>query len=723
MQKKEFSTEIGGRTLTATFSDLADQTNSSVIMRYGDTSVLVTTVMSARDKDMPYFPLVVDYEEKFYAAGRILGGRFMKREGRPSDEAVLSGRMVDRTIRPLFNHAMRREIQVIVTVLSIDEKNDPGTLAIIGSSLALATSDIPWNGPVSAARVGIKNGDGEIIVNPNYHEDEERTLDLLVCGKDGNINMVEAGAQEVSNETLDQALLEASKVIEEIQKFQKDVVSQVGKEKQNVEVKKVSEEAVKLFEENISGKIDSAVFGGTKHTISALEDDWVDLLKEQLPEESEGPARDYYNHKVDEIIHTEGIASGKRADGRAMDEVRPLFAQAGGISDILHGTGVFYRGGTHVLSVLTLGGPKDAQLIEGMEVREKKHFMHHYNFPPFSVGETGRVGGMNRRAIGHGALAEKALEATLPPLSKFPYTIRVVSESTASNGSTSMASVCASTLALMDAGVPIERPTAGIAMGLLLDENDSSKYKIMTDIQGPEDHHGDMDFKVAGTREGVTAIQMDVKVDGVPVPILSEALRDAQKARFHILDVIEKAIDKPRESVSLAAPKVITHQIDQDKIGMLIGPGGKTIHAITDQTGAELDIEQDGLVTIVGRDGAADKAFQVIEEMFHEPQPGEEHEGEVVKVMDFGIFVRISPHKEGLVHISEIAPYRISGLDKYFKEGDKVPVVVKEVDEKDRLNLSIKQRDPEFAKSKGIPEDSNPPSGGGSPRPHTNNRR
>lgn len=717
MDRKDFSTEIGGKKMTASFSRLADQTNSSVILKYGNSAVLATAVMSRNDKDMPYFPLVVDYEEKYYAAGRILGGRFIKREGRPSDEAILSGRMVDRTIRPLFDHAMRREIQIIITVLAIDEENDPGVLAINAASLALATSDIPWNGPVSAVSIGL-NGEDDFMVNPTYQVENGRRLDLLVCGKDGNVNMIEAGAKEIDEDTLKNALKKASEEIEKIQEFQKSIVKEMGKEKQNVEVKKVSEEAKALFEEVVMPKIDSAIFSGDKNTIPRLEDEWIDVLKEKIDGEAEGPARDYYNHRVDEIIHSEGITKDRRADGRAMDELRPLYAEAGGISEVLHGTGIFFRGGTHVLSVLTLGGPKDAQLIEGMEERGEKRFMHHYNFPPFSVGETGRMGGINRRATGHGALAEKALMATLPTEEEFPYTIRLVSESTASNGSTSMASVCASTIALMDGGVPIKRPTTGIAMGLLLDEKDSSKYKIMTDIQGPEDHHGDMDFKVAGTEAGITAIQMDVKVDGVPVNILGEALEQAKKARLQILEVIKKGIEAPRAEISAHAPKILTMNIDPSEIGMLIGTGGKTIQGITKETEAEIEIEDTGLVTIFGRSGSAEKAKKVITEMFRKPVKGEEYDGEIVKILDFGFFVKIGPNKEGLVHVSEIAPYRIANVEKYFKVGEIVPVVVKEIDDQGRTNFSIKERDPDFAKSRGIPEDTNPQShGGGNHRP------
>jgi len=566
MEKKEYSLDIGGEKLVAQFSNLADQADGSVIMRYGNTALLATVVMSKNVKEgLSYFPLKVDYEERFYAAGQILGSRFMRREGRPSDEAVLTGRVVDRTIRPLFNQGMRYDVQVVITVLSMGEY-DPDVLGVIGASLALATSDIPWNGPVSAVRIGKKNGDGEFDVNSSYafRDSDEFSLDLLACGKEKQINMIEVGAQEVKEDIINEALQKASKEIEKVQEWQKKIVKEIGKEKRDVTIEEVSKEIIDLFTTEIEGKLEGAIFSGPgKASHHKLGNEWKEILKEKLPDANVGFALDYLEEKADDLIHTKALEEDKRADGRGLDEVRGLYAQAGGISEMLHGTGIFYRGGTHVMSVLTLGGPDDAQLIDGMEIQMKKRFFHHYNFPPFSVGETGRVGGFNRRQIGHGALAEKALRAVLPSKEVFPYTIRVVSEAFASNGSTSMASVCGGTLALMDAGVPIKAPVAGIAIGLMLEsrklkvESRKQKYKLLTDIQGPEDHHGDMDFKVAGTREGVTAVQMDVKVDGVSITILSEAFEKAKTARLKILDVIENEIAKPRPDISPRAPKII----------------------------------------------------------------------------------------------------------------------------------------------------------------------
>jgi len=721
MKKREFSTEVGGKTLTATFSDLADQANGSVILTYGKTSVLATAVMSESEREgIDFFPLTVDYEEKFYAAGEILGSRFMRREGRPSDEAILSGRVVDRTIRPLFEQHIRNEVQVVITVLAIDE-DDPDVVAVNAASLALATSDIPWGGPVSAVRIG-KMREGGLAVNPAYaaRGNGDIVADATVCGKDGTITMVEVGANELREDDAVSLIEAALAEIEKIQAFQKTIIAALGKEKRAVKGKERGGALVALFAERVALKLDEAVFGNTdgnkgKEALHALLGEWVALAKETLAPEDARHAGGYFDEKVNELIHKEALENGRRADGRGMDEIRPLYAQAGGVSPVLHGTGIFYRGGTHVLSVLTLGGPKDAQLVEGMEVQTTKRFMHHYNFPPFSTGETGRLGGMNRRMIGHGALAEKALQPVIPDKSAFPYTIRIVSEAVASNGSTSMASVCASTLALMDAGVPIKAPVAGIAMGLMLASNPlqnnaenkgsgsqipNTRYQILTDIQGPEDHHGDMDFKVAGTADGITAVQMDVKVDGVPIAVLKEAFGNARAARLSVLETIKGALPAPRSETSPAAPKIVTIKIPADKIGLLIGPGGKTVNGIIKETGAEIDIEEDGTVFVLGKNGAAEQAVAKVLELTHEFTAGEIFDGEVSRLFDFGVMVKIGPHAEGLVHISEFAPVRVDKVTDLVKEGDRVPVVVKEIDEKGRVNLSIKQRDPEFFKEK-----------------------
>ncbi len=705
MRKKEFSLEVGGKTLTAEFNDLADQTNGSVMVRYGNTVIFATAVMSKGDKDSEFFPLTIDYEERFYAGGKILGSRFVRREGRPTDEAILSGRITDRTIRPLFDQRLRREIQVVLMVLSIDQ-DDPDILGVIAASLALGTSDIPWNGPVSAVRLARKKGESGFIINPTYKEREDAVsdADLTICGKNGNINMIEVGAKEIGEESVTDGFAQASQEIEKIQKWQKKIIEEIGKTKQKIVLPEVPEELRTLFSKKIAPKLFEHVFSGPGHVGEyKLKEEWFTLITEEYGEKAEEYEKfgdEVFDDAVNDLLHKEAIENNKRPDARGMDDLRPLFAQAGGISPILHGTGIFYRGGTHILSALTLGGPGDSQVLDGMEIKMDKRFMHHYNFPPFSSGETGRMGGTNRRMVGHGALAEKALLPVIPAKEIFPYTIRIVSESMASNGSTSMGSVCGSSLALMDAGVPISTPVAGIASGLMMAT--PKKYKVLTDIQGPEDHHGDMDFKVAGTKNGITAIQMDVKVDGVPVEILTEALEKAKSARLRILDVITKAIAEPRKDISPNAPKILVIKIKPDQIGLVIGTGGKTINEIRDKTGVEgIDIDDDGTVFITGKNGSAEKAKKIIEDMTHEYKPGERFIGTVVKIAEFGAFVSIGENADGLVHVSEIANFRIDRVESVLKVGDKVPVVVKEIDkERGRVKLSIKDADPNFIKKK-----------------------
>ncbi len=710
MQKKEYSLEIGGKTLTAEFNNWADQANGSVLVRLGNSAVLATAVMGAKESDKDYFPLSVEYEEKFYAVGAILGSRFMRREGRPSDEAILSGRMVDRTIRPLFPKGLKRDVQIILTVLSIEDY-DTDVLAINAASLALATSNIPWNGPASAVRLELGGENGSYIVNPTYKEREAEgvRMDLLACGKDGLINMMEVGASEVGEDVLEKALAQASEEIEKIQAWQKQIVADLGKTKQEFMAPATTPELVSAFAEMVGPKL--AALNGTfsKENTGAMKSEWLKTASDMLPDIAPERINSYYEERVDEYVHELALTHGKRVDGRAFDEIRPLHAQAGGVSPVIHGSGLFYRGETHVLAALTLGGPGDAQLIDTIEYQDtKKTFMLHYNFPPFSVGETGRVGGFNRRMTGHGALAEKALRAVLPAKEKFPYTIRIVSECLASNGSTSMATVCAGTLALMDAGVPIGRPVAGIAMGLMSSgqltvDSGQSEYKILTDIQGPEDHHGDMDFKVAGTSNGVTAVQMDVKVDGVPLKVLAEAFAQAKKARSQILEVIEKELSAPRADISPRAPKILTIKVKVDQIGLVIGPGGKTINGIRERTLCDdITIEEDGTVFVTGKEGTADAALKEIYDLTREYVVGERLEGPVVRMLDFGAFVQIGPNTDGLVHVSEVAPFRIDKISDAVSIGEVVPVMIKEIDDKGRYNLSIKAADPEFASRKGL---------------------
>jgi polyribonucleotide nucleotidyltransferase len=709
MQKKTYQMDLGGKILSAEFSDLTQQASGSVLLRLGETAVLVTAVMNKHAGSSPYFPLSVEFEEKFYAAGQILGSRFMRREGRPSDEAVLSARIIDRTIRPLFNQTMRHDIQIVATVLAMGE-DDPDVLAVIGASIALSVSDIPWNGPIGAVRIGQKKDTGEVIINPSYTDRMIGNLsfEVLACGKDGAINMVETAAHEVAEDDI-VAILEASvQVHQKLEAFQKQIISEIGKEKRIIEETPAPDVLITLFENEFKTKLSETLFSGRsgKDHIHELKDEFLTRCTD-IEGCSSAVADAFFEQAVDDELHRGALEEGKRADGRGLDEVRSLYAQAGGISPVLHGSGIFYRGATHIFTALTLGGPEAAQLIDTIEESDtKKRYMHHYNFPPFSVGESGRMGGFNRRMIGHGALAEKAVLPVIPSQEEFPYTIRLVSETMSSNGSSSMGSVCASTLALMDGGVPIKRPVAGIASGLMMA---GGKYVLLTDIQGPEDEHGDMDFKVAGTTEGVTAIQMDVKVDGVPVAVLGEALQKAKVARLQILEVMRNEISEPRPDISPRAPKIVVLKILPEQIGLVIGGGGKTINGIKDETGVEeITIEEDGTVFITGKDGTAEKAAAKIAALTKVYVIGEKVMAKITRIVDFGAFAQIDAMNEGLIHISEIAPFRLESLAGIFKEGEEVPVVISKV-ENGKLGLSIKQADPEFAAKRGIKEPERPP--------------
>jgi polyribonucleotide nucleotidyltransferase len=698
MKEKKFTLELGGQNIVATFSDFADQSNA-VFMSCNDTIVLVTAVMSKEKSNTDFFNLTVDYLEKFYASGKIGGGRFMKREGKPSDEAILAGRVIDRTIRPLFNQAMEYGVQVIATVLSMDDSIDPGILAVNGASLVLASSEIPWAGPVGAVRLSEK--DGVVLLNSSEKKRVEGfDYDLIVCGKEGHINMIEAKAYQIPEKVIASGLARASEEITKLENWQKEIVDEIGKAKRVVEIPEISPEAKKKFEEKIAPQLVTSVMTNTagKDSMEALKKVWKEALKASFPDaESFKTEMDYYEEAVNQVIHDQAVDADKRADGRRMDEVRELFAKAGGFSKRLHGSGIFYRGGTHIFTALTLGGPEDMQLIDGMEVETDKRFMHHYNFPPYSVGETGRAGFVNRREVGHGALAEKALEVVLPNKEDFPYTIRLVSEALASNGSTSQASICASTLALMDGGVPIKAPVAGIAMGLMY--RDENAYKILTDIQGPEDHHGDMDFKAAGSDRGITAIQLDVKVEGVSLKILEEALEQSKKARLEILEVIKKAIPEPRKEISPFAPKIVVTKIAPTKIGLVIGGGGKTINEIREKTGTEITIEDDGTVYITGLADGPERAKKIIEDMVFEWPMNSVTNGEVVGMKEFGAFVKLMNGQEGMVHISEIADFRVEKVEDYLKVGQIVPVKIIKI-ENGKLGLSIKQAQIDFVKKK-----------------------
>ncbi len=705
MKGQTYTVDIEGKVMSATFNNLAGHADGSVMMQMGDTVVLITAVMGEEKPSMGYFPLSVEFEERHYASGQILGSRFMRREGRPSDNATLSGRVIDRTVRPLFNHSIRNEIQVIATVLAVGEEA-PDVLAVIGASLALSVSHIPWDGPVGAVRLGIKKDTGAYVVNPTYTERELGLLsaEMLVCGKDGDINMIETGAYELSEESILNAFKKASEINTLIETFEKSIIKEIGKEKKSVTVEVASEALQTLFNTEMREKLVTTLFSNRsgKAHIHELKDAWVALAKEHVEEVGGGNAGDFFEHAVDEELHRGALERGVRPDGRRMDEVRELFAQAGGVSPALHGSGIFYRGETHMFTALTLGGPGDSQILDTIEEdNTKKSFMHHYNFPPFSVGEVGRVGGFNRRMIGHGALAEKALIPVIPEKEVFPYTIRLVSETMSSNGSSSMGSVCASSLALMDGGVPITAPVAGIASGLMMKNRE--EYVLLTDIQGPEDEHGDMDFKVAGTRKGVTAIQMDVKVGGVTIAMLEGALEKARLARLEILDVMDREINTPRPDISPRAPKIITIKVLPDQIGLVIGGGGKTINGIKDATGVEdITIEDDGTVFITGKNGSAEAARDRILALTHIFAVGEIIEdAEVTRVAPFGAFVKLNAQSEGLVHISEIVPWRLENLDGILNVGDHVKVIISKVED-GKVGASIKKVDPDWGTRKGL---------------------
>lgn len=694
MESKKWSLQIGGRILEVETGLLAGQANGAVTVSYGDTVVLATAVMSKNaSKISGYFPLMVDFEERYYAAGKIKGSRFIKREGRPSDDAVLSGRAVDRTIRPLFNHRMRNDVQVVLTVLSYDGENDPDIVAIIAASIALSISNIPWKGPVAAVRVG--KTDGDFILNPVNGEVSEGKLDLLVSGSADKINMIECAAKEVPEDEMVHAFAFAQDAVKIITGFISDIQKEIGKEKMSATLVQGSPE----FEEQIKkmllkNDLGEVLYDKDKKVIEEktvqIKEKINTFIDESYPDEKDKlkeVADIIFDEISDSIVHENILEKEKRPDGRKLDEIRSIECRVG-VLPRTHGTGLFTRGETQALTVTTLGSPGAEQIIDTMEVDMKKRYMHHYNFPPFSVGEVRPMRGPGRREIGHGALAEKALVPVLPPKEEFPYTMLLVSEILSSNGSSSMASVCGSTLSLMDAGVPIKKPVTGIAMGIIVGKD---KFKVLTDIQGLEDHYGDMDFKAAGTRDGITALQMDVKVDGVTLPMLEAVLKQAHANRLEIMEKITSVISAPRKEMSQYAPRIITMHINPDKIRNVIGTGGKIINEIIDETGVQIDIEDDGSIFITSVDEAsAEKAKQWIDNLTHEVKPGEIFNARVTRIMNFGAFAEILPGQEGLIHISEIADRRIDKVEDVLKVGDIIPVKVREIDNQGRINLSAK---------------------------------
>lgn len=696
MEQKKWSLPIGGRILEIETGLLAGQANGAVTVRYGETIVLATAVMSKKASRISgYFPLMVDFEERYYAAGKIKGSRFIKREGRPSDDAVLSGRAVDRTVRPLFNHRMRNDVQVIVTVLSYDGVNDPDTLAIVAASTALAISNIPWNGPVAAVRVGKANN--EFVLNPITNEElAEGELDLLISGSIDKINMIESGAMEISEEEMLRAFSFGQEAIKQIVSFILEIQKEVGKTKSIPALVAGSAEfEAKVKEILLAENLAEALYDKDKKVIeeklSAIQDKVKEYIKATFPEEADKlkeVAEIVFEEVSDEIVHKNILEKELRPDSRRLDEIRHIECRTG-ILPRTHGTGLFTRGETQALTVTTLGSPGDQQIIDTMEVDMKKRYIHHYNFPPYSVGEVRPMRGPGRREVGHGALAEKALVPVLPSKEEFPYTILLVSEILSSNGSSSMASTCGSTLSLMDAGVPIKRPVSGIAMGIIVGEN--NKFKILTDIQGLEDHYGDMDFKVAGTEKGITAMQMDVKVDGITLEMLSAVLTQSHGNRLEILKKITDTLPAPRTEMSKYAPRIITMQINPEKIRNVIGTGGKIINEIIDKTGVQIDIEDSGMIFITSPDGESGaKAKQWIDNLTHEVAAGELFNAKITRIMAFGAFAEILPGQEGLIHISEIADRRIEKVEDVLNVGDIVPVKVKEVDSQGRINLSAR---------------------------------
>ncbi len=707
MEIKKFQTEVDNKKLEIEIGKLAQQANGSVTVKYGDTIVLVTCVMGDEPREgVNYLPLMVNYEEKLYAAGKIKGSRFIKREGRPTDKSILASRLIDRILRPLFDQKIRNDLQVVTTVLSFDEKCDPVIPALIGASLALSISNIPWDGPVGGVIVGKDNNnqwqinppllsekqieeakkEGESVVTPSFN--------LVVAGTKEKINMLEGEAKEASEEDALKAIKIAQEEIKKIIEFEEKIIKEIQPQKRELNLHEPEEKLTKEVNDFIKDKLEKALYQSNKkgetNELGNLKKDLKEFIKEKYDDEEKvKKAFDLLEEKIDNLIHKNILEKDQRPDGRKLDEIRNISCEIG-LLPRAHGSGLFTRGKTQALSVITLGPPGDEQLLDEMEAKENKRFMLHYNFPPYSVGETSPMRGPGRREIGHGALAEKALSCLLPEKKDFSYTIRVVSEIFSSNGSSSMASVCGSTLALLDAGVKIKESAAGIAMGLVLGDN--NKYKILTDIQGPEDHYGDMDLKIAGTKNGITAIQMDVKVKGLGLEILKDGFAQAKKARLEILKIMEKTIKSPNSELSDYAPRVFRIKIDPKQIGRVIGPGGKMINKIIDETGADIDIEDSGSVFISGKEPeGTKKAISWIKDLTRELKRGEIFQGKVVKIADFGAFIELVPGQEGLLHISELSPKgeRVKKVEDVLQVGGIITVRIKNIDEQKKISLEL----------------------------------
>lgn len=698
MAKQEFHLDFCGRGITVETGEIAKQADGAVIIRYGDTVTLSTACASNQAKEgIDFFPLTVSFEEKLYSVGKIPGG-FLRREGRPSEHATLTARMIDRPIRPLFAEGFRNEVQVVNTVLSVDQDASPEMAAMFGASLALCISDIPFNGPIAGVKVGRING--ELVANPTVAQMEESDIDLTVAGTAQALNMVEAGAKEVSEEDMLAALMFGHEQIKKLCAFQEEIVAACGKEKREIELYAVDETIDREVRANFEAQIRAAVSIKEKLERYGKIDDLTDEAAEMIANKEYESEKDQNNAVKQAREICRGIEADEvrrliiedkvRPDGRQIDEIRPLNSQVDLLPRV-HGSALFTRGETQVLSTTTLGALNDNQIIDDLTVVDSKRFMHHYNFPPYCVGETGRMGNPGRREIGHGALGERALAQVLPSVDEFPYTIRTVADVMESNGSSSQASICAGTMSLMAAGVPIKAPVAGIAMGLIMDDN-SGKYTVLTDIQGMEDHFGDMDFKVAGTKNGITALQMDIKVTGITKNIFEEALAQAHKARLEILDNMLACIPSPREQLSPYAPKIAMMNIDPDKIKDVIGPGGKMINEIIAQCdNVKIDIDDDGKVVIYHNDyDTIEKAKQMISDIVCVAKVGDVYAAKVVRLEKFGAFVNLFGNTDGLLHISKISHHRVDKVEDVLKLGDIIDVKVTEIDNKGRINVSAK---------------------------------
>jgi len=690
---RTFETTLGGRPLIIETGKLAKQASGAVLVRYGDTAVLCTVAASKEPKDLDFFPLTVNYEERLYAAGKIPGG-FIKREGRPSEKAILASRLIDRPVRPLFPEGFRNDVQIVDIVMSVDQDCAPEIAAMIGTSAALMTSDVPFEGPIAGVIVG--RVDGEFIVNPTVEQTEKSDLHLVVAGTKDAINMVEAGAKEIPEAEMIEAIMFGHDQIKKLVEFQEQIIAELQPAKMEVKLHAVDAEIDARVREMATDKLKEAIRTFDKQereaNISAVKEEVKEALLAELGEEVFAEKSDDISESLYDIVKEQVrysiVHEGIRPDGRAVDEIRPITTEVALLPRV-HGSGLFTRGQTQALSICTLGALGDAQTIDGLGLEEEKRFMHHYNFPPFSVGEARPLRAPSRRDIGHGALGERAIEPIIPSEEEFPYTIRLVSEVLESNGSSSQASICGSVMALMDAGVPIKAPVAGVAMGLIAD---GEKMTVLTDIQGMEDHLGDMDFKVAGTREGITALQMDIKIKGINREVLERAMEQAQRGRLHILEKMLEAIAEPRAELSKYAPRIIQMRINPDKIRDVIGPGGRVINKIIDETGVKIDIEQDGRVFIAASNGEAGlKAKEIIEGIVAEVVAGTTYNGKVTRVEKYGAFVEVLPGKEGLVHISQLAEERVAKTEDVCNVGDQLLVKVTDIDQQGRVNLSHKE--------------------------------